>query len=400
MGRPSARGSRTGNGTELTLSMTEKSRPPQDEDVAKALGTLSLGPDAPWEEVKRRHKRLAFKNHEAKVGAKGADLAALVNWSYAVLKEAYLVHSMLPQRKVGDRSAGFRPYFREAKSEAESPESSTGQAGKEDEQGESSSGKWASLDLRKTVKIDLLKAAMGGEVTIRGSYRAVCAACKGAGKAAEATVCKTCSGSGRRKVNESTSGLCTTCNGAGTVRATCGWCMGSGKGAQREDYAYQVCIPAWTRPGTKLRLRGRGSEGPDGKSRGDLFIEVEVESTEGLQVLESGDVVGTLLVNPLEWLAGGVVHVRTLSGIREVEIEAGQTRMTLDGEGFERAGGLSRGALVYRVQVDLKGNLDQTGRLLVEKAKAHWHTEGQDEAKQHKAWVERVKRRQRQSNRE
>lgn len=146
-----------------------------------------------------------------------------------------------------------------------------------------------------------------------------------------------------------------------------------------------------------LRLRGKGMQEPGRNARGDLLIEVEVESTEGLQVLTSGDVVGTLAVSPLDWLAGGVIQVRTLRGIQDVEMQAGQARVTLNGEGFERAGGQSRGDLVYRVQLDLQGSLDQTGRLLVEKAKAHWQVDREDKNKAHKGWLERVKRRQRQA---
>ncbi len=36
-----------------------------------------------------------------------------------------------------------------------------------------------------------------------------------------------------------------------------------------------VTIPAGVRPGTRLRLRGKGDAGPDG-ARGDLYLAVEV----------------------------------------------------------------------------------------------------------------------------
>ncbi len=110
-----------------------------------------------------------------------------------------------------------------------------------------------------------------------------------------------------------------------------------------------VRIPAGIETGKKLRLRGKGHEGPAGA--GDLMLVVKVE-----------DLYATAKVPPSTLLLGGSADVETFDGNRSLRIEAATPsgrQLRIRGAGVPRLGSSDRGDLYVRLEVAMPERLDE-----------------------------------------
>ena len=124
-------------------------------------------------------------------------------------------------------------------------------------------------DIRHAVEIDLVQAFTGTKVDLRVPTRVACDACAGTGsegKERQADTCTTCNGAGKVRAQQGfflIERTCPTCGGAGRViRNPCRVCGGAGT-VQRER-SLQVPIPAGVEEGTRIRLAGEGEAGGQG----------------------------------------------------------------------------------------------------------------------------------------
>ncbi|MEM7034572.1 MAG: J domain-containing protein [Chloroflexota bacterium] len=129
----------------------------------------------------------------------------------------------------------------------------------------------------------------------------------------------------------------------------------------------EVKIPAGSRTGTKVRIRGQGGKGSAGGPAGDLFLRIQVTKDPDFEV--DGDHLKTSI--PLDLytaLLGGTVEVQTLKGALKLKVPAetqnGKT-FRLRGQGMPKRGQSGEfGDLYATVSVSLPESLSHEERAL------------------------------------
>ncbi|MEX2252608.1 MAG: DnaJ domain-containing protein, partial [Thermoleophilaceae bacterium] len=135
-------------------------------------------------------------------------------------------------------------------------------------------------DLETEVRLSFEQAMEGTQIPVTVPKRATCSTCAGSGAApgTSPTVCPRCGGRGVDAQSQgffSISQPCPQCGGRGQViESPCPACEGSGLTLQRKRY--RVNIPAGVRDGSRIRLAGKGEDGPRGGPPGDLYVTTRV----------------------------------------------------------------------------------------------------------------------------
>jgi molecular chaperone DnaJ len=237
-------------------------------------------------------------------------------------------------------------------------------------------------DLREAVEIDLAQAFTGTKVTLRVPTRVTCDACGGSGsedKGRSADTCTTCNGAGKVRAQQGfflVERTCPTCGGRGrVVRNPCRVCHGAGT-VQRER-SLQVAIPAGVEDGTRIRLPGEGEAGGQGAPAGDLYVHVAIRPHPIFQRSEHNLLVRVPVRMTLAAL-GGEVEVPVIDGSRaRVKIPAGtQTgdQFRLRGKGFSVLRSAARGDMYIQVAVETPQHLTRKQRELLEAFEAEADT--------------------------
>ena len=107
----------------------------------------------------------------------------------------------------------------------------------------------------------------------------------------------------------------------------------------------ELAVPAGTKDGGKIRMRGLGGEGHGGAASGDAIVVVEVERHPYF-IREGSDIHFSLPVTLAEAVLGAKVEVPTVGGPVSLAIPAGSnsgTRLRLKGKGLPEEGGTARG---------------------------------------------------------
>ena len=160
--------------------------------------------------------------------------------------------------------------------------------------GRQRSGPARGQDLRYDLEITLEQAYAGSEVEITVPASINCESCDGSGAkpGTSPTVCGSCGGAGRVRASQgffSIERACPRCGGSGRlVLDPCQECHGHGQ--LRKERTLQVRIPAGVDDGARIRLAGEGDAGARGGPRGDLYIFLSVRphdlfDREGLDLL-------------------------------------------------------------------------------------------------------------------
>ncbi|MCB9740924.1 MAG: J domain-containing protein [Deltaproteobacteria bacterium] len=122
---------------------------------------------------------------------------------------------------------------------------------------------------------------------------------------------------------------------------------------------FTVRIPAGIESGKKLRIRGKGHDGPAGP--GDLMLVVKVEADPRFE-RRGADLHTVAKVAPSTLLLGGSVDVETFDGTRALRVEAATPsgrQLRVRGAGVPKLGGSERGDLYVRVEVAMPERLDE-----------------------------------------
>lgn len=117
------------------------------------------------------------------------------------------------------------------------------------------------------------------------------------------------------------------------------------------DERVQVRIPAGVKNGSRLRLKGKGNLQPGTGRRGDLYLNLEVQS-HGVWRLDSDQLRADLPVSIDELVLGGTVTVMTPDGEADVTIPAGTPpgrSLRLKGKGWPGRNG--RGDLLLTLSL-------------------------------------------------
>ena len=129
-------------------------------------------------------------------------------------------------------------------------------------------------DLRYDLSITVEEAVTGKTASIEVPVRTLCRICEGAANSDHP--CSTCSGAGKVRATQgffTIERTCPNCEGDGKARH-CDNC--SGVGFTESERTLQVNVPAGVETGTRIRLSGEGEASPDGGKPGDLYIFLDI----------------------------------------------------------------------------------------------------------------------------
>ena len=125
---------------------------------------------------------------------------------------------------------------------------------------------------------------------------------------------------------------------------------------------YRVNIPAGVREGTRIRVAGKGEDGPLGGPPGDLYVVVGVTPSPVFTQRDDGNLEVEVPITIPEAIRGATIEVPTLTGTKRIRVPPGTQHGTvqrLRGEGPPKLGGRGRGDLRYRLLIDVPSSLSK-----------------------------------------
>ena len=221
-------------------------------------------------------------------------------------------------------------------------------------------------DLETEVQLSFKQAMDGTEIPVTIPKQSSCKTCSGTGAkpGTVPAVCPRCEGRGIDSESQgffSISQPCSRCGGSGQViEQPCATCAGSGLTMQRKRY--RVRIPAGVHDGSRIRVAGKGEDGPRGAPPGDLYVVTRVAASPVFRRRSDGNLEVRLPITIAEAIQGATVEVPTLNGSKRIRVPAGTQHGTvqrLRGEGPPKPGGRSRGDILYRLEVEMPTELDR-----------------------------------------
>ncbi len=220
-------------------------------------------------------------------------------------------------------------------------------------------------DLETEVQLSFDQAIAGAQISVTVPKQSRCATCQGSGAepGTAPTTCPRCEGRGVEVQGQglfSISQPCSRCGGSGQViEDPCPTCGGSG--LTQQSKRYKVNIPAGVRDGSRIRLAGKGEDGPRGGPPGDLYVTTRVAASPVFERLGDGNLEVTVPITVPEALRGGTIEVPTLSGTKRIKVAPGTRHgsvQRLRGEGPPRKGG-GNGDIRYRLEIQMPEELSE-----------------------------------------
>ena len=123
---------------------------------------------------------------------------------------------------------------------------------------------------------------------------------------------------------------------------------------------YRVKVPAGVRDGSRIRVAGKGEDGPRGGPPGDLYVVTGCSPSPVFKQRADGNLEVTVPITIAEAIQGATVEVPTLNGTKRIRIPAGTQHGTvqrLRGEGPPKPGGAGRGDILYRLEIEVPRDL-------------------------------------------
>jgi molecular chaperone DnaJ len=227
-------------------------------------------------------------------------------------------------------------------------------------------------DLRYNLEMTLEEAFNGKQTQIKVPTAVACEACGGSGAEAgtKAETCTTCSGAGKVRAAQgffTIERTCPSCRGAGRfIRNPCKPCRGAG--LVQKERTLQVDVPAGVEEGTRIRLTGEGQAGMNGGPAGDLYIFVAIAEHPIFQ-RDGHDLHCRVPVSFVTASLGGAVEVPTLEGGRSKvtipEGTQGGRQFRLRGKGMPVLRGGMHGDLYVEVAVETPVKLSKKQKELL-----------------------------------
>jgi molecular chaperone DnaJ len=251
-------------------------------------------------------------------------------------------------------------------------------------------------DLRYDVQLSLEEAFTGIEKAITVEALAECPACHGRGCAHSndcASTCTTCGGAGKVRAQQGFFVVergCPTCRGSGQVITDpCAKCHGEGRALGQRHLS--VKIPAGVDEGTRIRVAGEGEAGVRGAANGDLYLFVHMKRHPIYQ-REGTTLVADCPISFITAALGGSISLPGLDGKRvDLKIPAGiqsGEQLRHRGSGMSVLNGRGRGDLVARILVETPTRLSAKQKSLLEEFRS---TETGDECPAAKSFFGRVR---------
>jgi molecular chaperone DnaJ len=228
-------------------------------------------------------------------------------------------------------------------------------------------------DLETEVTLTFDQAINGAQISVTVPKSSRCATCHGSGAkpGTGSSTCPRCEGRGVESQGQglfSISQPCSQCGGSGQIiEDPCPTCGGSGLTQQTKRY--KVNVPAGVKDGSRIRLAGKGEDGPRGGPPGDLYVTTRVASSPVFKRLDDGNLEVTVPITVPEALRGGTIEVPTLSGTKKIKVAPGTKHgsvQRLRGEGPPKKRG-GNGDIRYRLEITMPTELTEQQREAVDK---------------------------------
>jgi len=227
-------------------------------------------------------------------------------------------------------------------------------------------------DLRFDLEIGFDESLHGTETTIQIPREEHCDTCSGSGAAPGSSpeTCPQCRGTGQLRYQQGflvVARTCGQCGGTGRfVPKPCPACRGTGR--QSRDRRVTVRIPAGIADGQRLRLHGEGEHGSVGGPPGDLYVVIHVKP-HPIFHREEDDLFAEVQVPFPVMALGGTFKVDGPEGQLDIHVSASTpngTMLTFKGKGVPNVSGRGRGALHFRLVVDVPRKLSKEQKKLVD----------------------------------
>ena len=228
-------------------------------------------------------------------------------------------------------------------------------------------------DLRYNLELTLHEAFTGKTAQIRVPTTIGCEPCAGTGAKAgtKPKACSTCGGAGKVRASQGYFTLertCPACHGRGEViEDPCPSCNGAGR-VTREK-VLSVNVPAGVEDGNRIRLAGEGESGMRGGPAGDLYIFVGIKP-HGFFQRDGADVFCKVPISMVTAALGGNVDVPTLdNNMTRVKVPEGTEtgkQFRLKGKGMPVLRSTMTGDMYIQVEVETPKNLTRRQRELLE----------------------------------
>lgn len=243
-----------------------------------------------------------------------------------------------------------------------------------------------------TLHLELEEAAAGctRTLTLETAYK--CVECHGRGSIQHlnSIACATCKGIGCIRV-ERKSVSCVACGGRGFLRVSpCAPCGGSGW--TRGERQLQVRIPPGMRPGERLRL-ARQHRPRDGSPAADLFVSLAFQP-HPLFTLDGTDLHCHVPVSIFRLIHGGGLDIPTLTGTREIQLEAYPAHgldYSIAGLGYPGRHGRGGGRLHAHLEPVFPRQLSEAERKLLLRLEKAMRNDPDATASDLAAWEEKLR---------
>lgn len=144
-------------------------------------------------------------------------------------------------------------------------------------------------------------------------------------------------------------------------------------GTQKRVGSGEVSIPPGVKPGSKIRVKGRGQLDPYTKQRGDLYLKVEVQPHSFFE-FEGDNLLCEVPITPDEAVLGTSIEVPTPDGSVSVNVPAGVRSgqsLRLRGKGWPKPKSEGRTDQLVRLMIVVPKNIGSVERECYEKIQAH-----------------------------
>nr|WP_232475875.1 molecular chaperone DnaJ [Sphingomonas formosensis] len=228
-------------------------------------------------------------------------------------------------------------------------------------------------DLRYDMEITLEDAFHGKTAEIEIDVSQSCEPCQGTGAKAgtAARTCSTCNGAGKVRAQQGffvVERTCPSCMGQGqTIADPCPSCRGEGR-VDREK-TLSVKIPPGVDEGTRIRMTGEGEAGARGAPAGDLYIFIHVARHPVFQ-RDGTTLFARCPVSITTAALGGTIRVPGLDkAAYDIRIPAGiqsGKQLRQRGAGMPVLNGRGHGDMVVQIDVETPTKLTQRQKELLE----------------------------------
>jgi molecular chaperone DnaJ len=222
------------------------------------------------------------------------------------------------------------------------------------------------------MEISLTEAFTGKTAQIRVPSSVACDVCSGSGAkpGSSPKTCTTCGGAGAVRASQgffTVERTCPTCQGRGQVISDpCSNCGGAGRVTKERNLS--VNIPAGVEDGTRIRLANEGEAGLRGGPSGDLYIFLSIRPHDFFQ-RDGADLFCKVPISMTVAALGGEIEVPTIDGKKaRVSIpEGAQTgkQFRLRGKGMPVLRSSQHGDMYIQTTVETPVNLTRRQRELL-----------------------------------